>query len=211
MAAPPARADDRLHLAAGRGRVTPDARPTPEPEIRLDTPPDSDFRDRMRRVETLVARAERLDPAARDVARELTQSLLELHGAGLAAVLDTLARGGGGGRAVVDALTRDRLISSLLLLHDLHPHDLPTRVRTALDAIGPALADQGGVVELVEVTADGTVRVRVTGKAGCGGTLAAVRAAVEDAVGDAAPDATAVRVEVEDAPVLVPLGVRGRG
>jgi len=83
----------------------------------------------------------------------------------------------------------DPLVSGLLLLHDLHPLDLHTRVTRALDR--PEFAS----VQLVS-TAGGEVRIRIRGDRG-------VRAAVEAVVGEAAPDA--VSVFIEGSPDFVPL------
>nr|HID58321.1 NifU family protein [Desulfobacterales bacterium] len=44
---------------------------------------------------------------------------------------------------------------------------MENKVRDALDKIRPALNADGGDVELVEVTADGVVKVKLTGA--CGG------------------------------------------
>jgi len=41
------------------------------------------------------------------------------------------------------------------------------KVEKALESIRPALQADGGNVELVDVTADGVVKVRLTGACGC--------------------------------------------
>lgn len=41
------------------------------------------------------------------------------------------------------------------------------KVEAALNKIRPSLQADGGNIELVEVTADGTVKVRLTGACGC--------------------------------------------
>ncbi|HNW91663.1 MAG TPA: NifU family protein [bacterium] len=51
------------------------------------------------------------------------------------------------------------------------------------DEIAPMLASHGGSVELVDVTADGTVKVRLQGAcAGCPGARATLRGVVEQAL-----------------------------
>ena len=45
--------------------------------------------------------------------------------------------------------------------------DIKKRIESALDKIRPALKADGGDVELVDVTTDGVVKVRLTGA--CGG------------------------------------------
>src|SRR4051812_21769685 len=93
------------------------------------------FQRRLERVETLVGEIEGLsDPTARAVTQELLGTLLELHGEGLARVLARLDGEGATGHALIGDLAADELVSSLLLLHGLHPDDLPTRVRRAVAA-----------------------------------------------------------------------------
>ena len=50
-----------------------------------------------------------------------------------------------------DQLTGDELVASVLLLHGLHPVDLETRVRGALEKTRPYLKSHGGNVELVGI------------------------------------------------------------
>src|SRR5215468_10106442 len=96
-----------------------------------------EFRKRMERIEVLLQEVESYaDPAAREHTRELVQAVLGLHGAGLERILETVAEGESG-LATIDALGRDDLAGSLLLLHGLHPVDVETRVRQALDRVRP--------------------------------------------------------------------------
>ena len=53
------------------------------------------FLHRMHRIEGLIHDMEKLpDPAVQAMVREIVQSLLELHGAGLAGILDHLLQAG---------------------------------------------------------------------------------------------------------------------
>jgi Fe-S cluster biogenesis protein NfuA len=155
----------------------------------------------MARAEQLLAQAERFaDPTARDVTREIVAALLELHGAGLARVLDVLAGSGDVGRAVAQALVADGLVSSLLLLHGIHPTGLESRVRMALDAVRPVLTQHGGGVELLGV-ADGVVRLRLEGNCnGCPSSGATLRNLVETALDEAAPDRAGLEVLGPESP-----------
>jgi Fe-S cluster biogenesis protein NfuA len=149
----------------------------------------------MQRIEGLIRSAEQfVDPAAQAVARELVASLLELHGVGLARMLELAAD-------ERDAFARDGLVGSLLLLHGLHPQDLESRVAGALEKVRPFLHSHGGDVELIAV-ADGAVRLRMRGSCdGCPSSAATLKLTVEEAVYEAAPDVTLIEVEgVTDAP-----------
>jgi Fe-S cluster biogenesis protein NfuA len=97
----------------------------------------------------------------------------------------------------LDALARDDdLVSSLLLLHNLHPLDLSTRVGLALDKVRPALAAHGGSVQLLAVFPDGVVRLRLDGSChGCPSSAATLQSTIEQAILAKAPDVTAIHVE----------------
>ena len=154
----------------------------------LKPPPgEEEFRHRMRRVEILVDVLEHAaDSPVRAAARELMQTLLELHRAGLARLLEAA------GPAVAEGCARDELVGGLLLLHDLHPVDFETRVRRAVEQVRPRLQAQGADAELLGVV-DGTVRLRL--RRGSASSAPSLRRPLEEAIGEAAPDAVAVDIE----------------
>jgi Fe-S cluster biogenesis protein NfuA len=151
------------------------------------------------RIDELVWRIETGPEAGvRDVALELMQALLAFHGAGLERLL-RIVQQGPGAHALVEALSRDALVQSLLLLHELHPVDVETRVREALAKSRPYLESHGGNVELVAIDQDGTVRLRMQGScSGCPSSSVTLTTAIEDAIREAAPDVAAIIV-VDDA------------
>jgi Fe-S cluster biogenesis protein NfuA len=160
---------------------------------------DGGFGQRMAQVENLIGQTERFaDPTARAVTRDLVAALLELHGAGLARVLDVLSGSGDIGRSVMQAFLADGLISSLLLLHGLHPVDLESRVRMAIDAVRPALKGHGGGVELLGVE-DGIIRLRLEGNCnGCPSSSQTLRNLIEAALDESAPDRAGLEVVTDE-------------
>ncbi|MET8831745.1 hypothetical protein ABZX40_38600 [Streptomyces sp. NPDC004610] len=175
-----------------------------------------------RRVEAALDRLTATgDPAATAAAEELVGSLMEFYGAGLARVLDLLSPTGRTGDVLgdrLDNLLGDDLVASLLLLHDLHPEDLPTRIRRALDRV-----DGTGYDILDHDESTGTLRLRAAPATatGCGcssGAPDAARAAeraaaraAEEALSCFAPEVTAVEVSSEPRraePALLQIGVR---
>ncbi len=148
-------------------------------------------RELIERVEGLLEELESVaDPAARDVALEAVQAVLELYGAGLERILDRV--GGSDARTLVD----DELVEHLLLLHGLHPVAVEERVRAALDNVRPYLGSHGGDVELVRVS-DGVAVVRMQGSCeGCPASAMTLKLAIEDAVLKNVPDVE--RVEAQD-------------
>jgi Fe-S cluster biogenesis protein NfuA len=159
-------------------------------------PTDDDFRGRIGRIETLIEEIERFaDPAAQAQAREIVQALLEFHGAALANLVGHVTAAGTPGRAILETFARDDLVSNLLLLHDLHPHDLAERLDRALARVRPQLHSHGGDVELLGLEG-GVVRLRMQGSChGCPSSAATLRQTIEAAIYDAAPDVTAIEVE----------------
>jgi Fe-S cluster biogenesis protein NfuA len=156
---------------------------------------DQEMRSVSARIEALVAELETLpDPAVRSRVEELVRLLLRLHGEGLARMLAVLSDQHQAAHPAIERFTADPLVASLLMLHDLHPHDLPTRIAKALDILRPTLGTQAGLT-LLGVN-DEAVRVRLDVAAGgCGNSLESIRAAVATAIRDAAPDVREVDVE----------------
>jgi Fe-S cluster biogenesis protein NfuA len=162
---------------------------------------DQAFVRRMQRLESLIQEMEcHPDPAAQALTREIVQSLLELHGAGLAKILAHAGAAGEAGHALRQAFAADPLLGNLLLLHGLHPEDLETRVRRALQGIRPSLQSQGAGVELLAV-AGGVVRLRLgASRTSCPASAQALRQTIEEAIYAAAPDATRVEIDQAAAP-----------
>ena len=158
---------------------------------------DTELQKKMQRIGEIVERLESAtDPSVRAMAKELVESLMALHGAGLERILELTAEAGETGENIVRKCGRDELVSSLLLLYGLHPDDIPTRVANALEKTRPFLQSHSASAELISIGEDGRVAVRVHLKAGgCGSTAATVKATVEAAIQDAAPDATSITVE----------------
>ena len=145
-----------------------------------------ELREQLARLENLVGTLEACpDPVAREATRELVRSLLDLHAAGLAKVLELAEP------AIVARLAADSLVSSLLLLHGLHPHSAEQRVTAALERARPQFRTLGGTVELVSATEE-LVRVRLGGDASSAPDL---RTAVESLVIEAVPDVAAIQFE----------------
>ena len=154
---------------------------------------DADWRAAGERIEALLGASAAGGAVARERAEELVRIVVDLYGAGLSRLLEVLHDRGALGDDALDALAGDALVSSLLLVHGLHPHSAETRATRAVAAVGDAT--------LVEITTEGIARVRLTAS-GCGTT--AVKAAVEEALADAVPELTGVEV-VAATPSMIPL------
>lgn len=142
---------------------------------------------------------------------ELVSLLVGLYGDGLGQIVGVLAEQGAAGQEMLAKLADDPLVESLLLLHDLHPLDLDTRIQRALDRVRPYLGSHAGGVEYLGVE-DGIARLRLEGSChGCPSSAVTVELALSSAVTDAAPEVSQVVVEgmtAPPAPVLLQIGRR---
>ena len=157
---------------------------------------DKDFQNRVQKIGQLVHDLETVaDPAARSATKELVQLLMDMHGAGLERVMEIVFQSGEPGARLINELGQDPLVSSLLVLYGLHPDDLQTRVERKLKQIDSKLHKMGAEASLVSAQ-DGHVHLKaqVNGHS-CGSTARSVQAMLEEAVYEAAPDLSSVKVE----------------
>ncbi len=159
-------------------------------------PEETKFGQQMQRIETLVDEIESAaDPVLRAKMLELVQSLMDFHGAGIGRMMDITANAGAAGYAVFDDFARDELVSSLLLLYDLHPRAIADRVEEAIEKVRPSLNLHEGGVELLGIDG-GVVRLRLRGSCdGCPSSALTLKHTIEEAIYAAAPDVAAIEVE----------------
>jgi Fe-S cluster biogenesis protein NfuA len=156
-----------------------------------------DVQARFQKLEGLLQAVERISsPDAQATLHELLQTLLELHGAGLERMLDMTYEAQQAGQPLIDTLAADPLVSKLLLLHNLHPLGVAERVRLALEEVRPYMHSHGGDVELLGVSPEGSVQLRLKGSChGCQSSNVTLKYAVEEAIYAHAPDVTALQVD----------------
>jgi len=154
---------------------------------------ESGLNERVQKIDTLVAQIRGApDSEIRKAALELVQTLLEFHAVGIDRMMEITSSGGDQGWQIIDEFGRDETVGSMLLLHGLHPLDLDTRVRDALERVRPYLQSHGGNVELVEIV-DGVVRLKLTGTCnGCASSTLTLTTAIEKAIYETAPDVTSI-------------------
>lgn len=155
----------------------------------------SAFQDQIRQLGKLITQFDHLpDGPQKTACKELVQLLMDVHGAGLERAMEIVFESGSAGPAIVDNLAKDSIVSSLLVLYSLHPDDLETRVRKAMEVLRPRLRKLACTAELAGIV-EGVVRVQVikTGHS-CGSSTKDLRAIVEDGVFEFAPDAIALEV-----------------
>jgi len=147
------------------------------------------------RVQDLQARLEATgDSAVRDVADELVSAVVQMYGAGLERIMAGLFDAGEDGERIAAALCGDELVTTLLLIHDLHPVGLGDRVQQALDSVRPYMESHGGNVELLALT-DGVARIHLQGSCSdCSASSVTLELAIKAALEEAAPDLEGLEV-----------------
>jgi hypothetical protein len=178
---------------------------------------EKEFQEKMRRLGALVGELDQGPGGGSKVAaRELVQLLMEVHRAGLERIMELVIEAGreSGARPrvpsgeIIDRFGDDPIVRNLLLLYSLHPDNLETRVVRALNAIRPRLRKFDSRVELVSLH-EGAVQLRlyISGHPR-GSTIKDLRAIVEGAIYDLAPDLMSLTIlapEEESSSGFVPL------
>jgi Fe-S cluster biogenesis protein NfuA/nitrite reductase/ring-hydroxylating ferredoxin subunit len=193
----------------------------------MDT--DTDPREIGEQIEQLLGElSAHAEPAVTETAEELVRLLMGMYGAGLERIVALLAGSsnavGHRGQSLLDELVGDDLVSSLLVLHDLHPEDTLARVTRALETVRPYLGSHAGGVELLGVEfndpsdpAGAVVNLRLKGSCdGCPSSAMTVKTAIEKAIVEACPEVIRVDVEgmtagmtADSAPVVGPVPPAG--
>jgi len=169
-----------------------------------------EFQSRLQQLDALLQEAdEHADPAAGARLQQVASSLLELHRAAIERILEHISKAGEAGEKIIHACTRDEVVSGILVLHGLHPLNFEARVRAALEKVAPYTASHGGHVDLLSVSDDGVVTLRMEGSChGCPSSRVTLQTSIEQEIYAAAPEATAIVVEglVEEAAPQAPGG-----
>lgn len=158
---------------------------------------DENFRHAGERIEKLLDELRAMaGPSTWPRVEELMHLVVELYGAGLTRFVELLDTD-----LTIDKLRgrvlEDELLSSLMLLHGLHPEDTAARVARALDRVRPYLGSHGGGVAIVDVDEmAGVVKLRLDGSCdGCPSSAMTVKLTVEGAIKELAPEITSIEVE----------------
>lgn len=158
----------------------------------------TDLRATGERIDALLDASATQGSVARERAEELVRLVSDLYGSGIERLMEILHEAGRLDDELLGDLAHDDLVASLLLVHGLHPYSVQTRVENALESVRPYLGSHGGDVELIAVTEDSRVRLRLLGSCdGCPSSSVTLTLAVEGAIEAAAPEVTGIEVETE--------------
>jgi Fe-S cluster biogenesis protein NfuA/nitrite reductase/ring-hydroxylating ferredoxin subunit len=150
----------------------------------------------LERVQELTDALQALeDGHAKATAEDLVGAIVDLYGDGLQRIMRALPEDTAAGEEIRQRLASDGVVASLLLIHDLYPVPLETRVLEALASVRPYMESHGGNVELTGIT-DGVAQLRLEGHChGCPASLSTLELAIKDALEQAAPDLLGVEVD----------------
>lgn len=168
--------------------------------ITTETAPEALFA----RVQELQERLDGYsDGPVRALADELTAALVAMYGEGLERIVDALSEAGPEVAAqLAQRLGDDPVVSTLLLIHDLHPVPLADRVQQALDSVRPYMESHGGNVELLSVQ-DGIARIHLRGSCSdCSASSVTLELAIKKALEEEAPDLLGLEVEGVAPPMI---------
>ena len=147
------------------------------------------------RIQDLTTQVDQLeDVRARLLAQELVATVIAMYGDGLARIMDVISGSREAGETILDELSQDGAVASLLLIHDLYPVSLEDRVYEALDTVRPYMESHGGNVELVSLQ-DGVAHLALQGSCnGCMASRATLELAIKQALDEHAPDLLGLEV-----------------
>jgi hypothetical protein len=157
---------------------------------------NQEFRDQVARIEGLIGSLESAaDPALRAVGRNLVQAIMDLHAGAIDRILEIVSKAGEPGAALLRSLAADDLVSSVLVLYDLHPDDFETRARRGVEKARQAALKRAAELRLLTVE-PGVVRLKIetTGHS-CGSTISDLEKLVRETLLSSVPDANEISIE----------------
>lgn len=139
------------------------------------------------RLNALVEELENYpDAEVREKTLDVIQIILSLHGETLHRILKTIGHFPQK-EQILSLLLADEVVRSVLIIHNLMPEDLQTRVAGAVEAMRPFLLAQGCDIKFLGID-DGAARLRLIRKGENAPPVSILKAEIENALAEAAPD-----------------------
>lgn len=156
-----------------------------------------------KRMQDLIEQVNNIsDPKSKELMQECISEILTFYGRGLERILDILMNENNqAATKIINELMEDSFISGLLLIHDLHPLDLQTRLHLALEKVSPYIESHGGSVEIVSLE-DGIATIKMAGSCkSCKSSSVTLELAIKQSIEEHCPDLLELKVEgIEPAP-----------
>ncbi|MGI8952073.1 MAG: NifU family protein [Chitinophagaceae bacterium] len=163
----------------------------------------ADLNQQSQHIQELIEEIDSLpDANARVLMQECIQEMLSFYGHGLEKILSIISKGNNtAAKDIYNNLIEDSFVSSLLLIHDLHPLDLKTRLYQALEKVKPYMDSHGGSVEVVSLE-NGVAKLKLSGSCkGCPSSSSTLELGIKQAIEELCPDLEGLEVEgAVDAP-----------
>ncbi len=148
-------------------------------------------------IQELIEKIEMLpDPKARKLMEECIQEILGFYGSGLEKILKIISSGNSSAaKDIYNELIEDSFINGLLLIHDLHPLDLKTRLYKALEKVKPYMGSHGGSVEIMSLE-NGIAKLKLAGNCkGCPSSASTLELGIRQSIEEYCPDLVGLEVE----------------
>lgn len=138
--------------------------------------------------------------AVRDHVRALVYTLLDLHHGALQRIVEIISAQPDGEKTLQE-FSGDKLVQAVLMVHELMPQTLETRVEIAIETAREQLKIYGADVEIVGLK-NGVARLKLMGSASTANVSSSIlKAEIEQAVHNVAPDLLDIEYEDLIAPV----------
>ncbi|WP_347906081.1 hypothetical protein [Pseudomonas purpurea] len=154
--------------------------------------------EQVARLQELLGTLDELaDDTAKSAAQELLRVVIRLHSLGLTDLLEIIKdTGSQPADTLLPRFIANPRVRGLLLLHDLHPEDLATRARKAVERLRPHLGVKNVRADFVAVEST-VVRIRVSAS-DPNGVLPppeVLRREIEDVMQEMVPDADELLID----------------
>ncbi len=156
----------------------------------------SDLNRQSQRIQELIEEIDSLaDDRTRGMMQECVQEMLNFYGHGLKKILDIISKGNNSAaKDIYNNLIEDSFVSGLLLIHDLHPLDLKTRLHLALEKVKPYMDSHGGSVEIVSLE-NGFAKLKLSGHCkGCPSSASTLELGIKKEIEEHCPDLLGLEV-----------------
>ncbi|HLY71531.1 MAG TPA: NifU family protein [Puia sp.] len=132
----------------------------------------------------------------KEMMQDCIQDMLSFYGFGLSRILDIISNSSSAAaKDIYNKLIEDGFVSSLLLIHELHPLDLKTRLHVALEKVRPYIDGHGGHIEILSLE-NGIAKIKLSGNCkGCPSSENTLELGIKKAVEECCPDLLGLEVE----------------
>jgi len=157
----------------------------------------SELNQQSQRIQELIEEIDALpDTDTRNMMQECIQEILSFYGKGLERILKIISNGNNSAaKDIYNNLIGDSFICGLLLIHDLHPLDLKTRLYQALEKVRPYIDSHGGSVEVVSLE-NGIAKIKLAGSCkSCPSSSSTLELGIKQAIEEICPDLAGLEVE----------------